>query len=94
MDKELFTYYNLSECLENDKIIDRLDDLSAELKIDYSYDESNEVIKLVDLDLTEKEIENLIRYFDKNNVIVDLDYRDMYDSDGDLDDYFNQEYDY
>ena len=94
MNKELFTYYNLSECSDTRNVIDELEDFSTDLKIDYSYDSLNEVVKVIDLDLSEDEVNYLIEFFDNHKAIVDFDYQDIYGDDDDLEDYFNQEYDY
>ena len=69
---ELFTYYNLSECLEQEDILVKLDKLVESGKIEYYYEISNERFKLIDLELTDKEISKLANTFYDNDVIPDL----------------------
>jgi hypothetical protein len=69
---QLFTYYSLDECNNRDYIIKMLDQLKDDGKIDYNYVESD-LIKIEDIDLSDKEIETLIDDFDNYDVIADLD---------------------
>jgi hypothetical protein len=69
---QLFTYYSLDECNNRDYIIKMLDELKNDGKIDYNYVESD-LIKIEDIDLSDKEIETLIDDFDTYDVIADLD---------------------
>ncbi len=81
---ELFTHYNLSECLEQEEILSRLDGLTTEGKIEYYYEIINERFKLVDLDLTDNEVSNLINLFYDNDVLPDLDYEEPIENIGDM----------
>jgi hypothetical protein len=78
---DLFTYYNLSESANVDNILEKLENLSSELKIDYSYHESKEVFRIIDIDLTEKEVSTLQKFFEDNDVLPDFDCEDMSDYD-------------
>jgi len=83
---ELFSYYNLSESLSSDNILDELESLSSDLKIDYSYNESREIFRIVDLDLTDDDISKLQKLFEDNDVLPDFDYRS--EDEGDYDDLY------
>lgn len=83
---ELFNYYSLDECLERKIIKKRLNQLEEEGKI--SFEIEGDILKLKDLDLDEREIEELVEMFDKYDVFhypdyedgIDEDYYDDYDS--------------
>ncbi len=85
-DKELHTYYSLSECLDMDKVIKKLDSLRNDGKIVYQIQASNDSLKLEDIELNEKEVVNLIDFLDKNDIMPDIDKEEsMGDLDDDLD---------
>ena len=71
---ELFKCYNLSECLNQDEVLEELDSMMDDGKIEYYYEISNEQFKIVDTDLTDKELSNLLDLFYNNDVIPDMDY--------------------
>lgn len=73
---ELFTYYNMSECLEQEDVLNKLDKLTEEGKIEFYYEIVNERFKLVDLELSDKEITKLINLFYDKDVVPDLDYEE------------------
>ena len=84
----LSTYYNLSECIERDLVFDKLDKFVQENKISWNIEELD-IIKIVDIDLDEIEIETIKGIFYKYDVIPDVckspddEYynpRDMYDA--------------
>ncbi len=88
---EMKTYYNLSECIDRNKLTNYLDKLVSESKIAYNY-EDIDTIKLVDLELEDNEITKLIETLNSYDVIVDIDREEAdgyYDSD-----LFNDEDDY
>lgn len=69
-DKVLFTYYSISEAPSPDKVIKKLNSLDD--KISYEMMDS-ETFKIEDVELSEKELDSLIDFFDKNDVIPDMD---------------------
>jgi len=89
---ELFSYYNLSESVNTELVIDHLNKLSEELKIKYSYHFSDDVIRVIDLDLSEFEVEELQNFFEENDVLPDFDCEDRDDESGGLD--YGDESDY
>ncbi|CAG7580455.1 MAG: hypothetical protein SLAVMIC_00424 [uncultured marine phage] len=90
---ELFSYYNLSESVNAELVLDKLENLSSELKIDYSYNSTKEVFKIVDLDLTIDELQQLKKIFDDNEVLPDFDAGDMEDY-NDLYGFDDEDYDF
>ena len=87
---ELYTFYNLSECLDIDEVISKLDDFLNDGKIEYYLLPSSDVIKIIDTDLSDEDIYFLIDFLDSQSVLIEYDFDDS-DFD-DLDDYFNQDY--
>jgi hypothetical protein len=71
-------YYSLDECLDVQVILEKLDSLTDDGKIYYSFIESD-VIKIKDGGLTPKETKDLITFFEKNDLIEYLDYEDIYE---------------
>ena len=88
--EELYTFYNLSECLDIDEVISKLDDFLNDGKIEYYLLPSSDVIKIIDTDLSDEDIYFLIDFLDSQSVLIEYDFDDS-DFD-DLDDYFNQDY--
>lgn len=90
---KLNKYYSLDECSDQDKVLERLDKLSDDRKIDYEFVEAD-LIKVKDLSLTAKEVKELSQFLHDNDVIEDLDFEeDDYDDD-DFDDYDSEDDDY
>lgn len=90
----LSNYYNLSECSERDIVINYLNKLVQESKIEWN-NEDIDIIKVIDIDLDEAELDAILDFFYKYDVISDVykssdddyyDPLDMYDED-DYDDY-------
>lgn len=77
---ELFNYYSISESMTPDKIIKKLESLKDDGKILFKM-ESFDSFKIEDLDLTEKELDNLIEFLDKHDAIPDIDKQDSNSSD-------------
>ncbi len=73
---ELFSHYSLTECLEQEDVLKRLDDLMNNGKIEFYYEINNERFKLVDLELSDKEIKELSNLFYDKDVVPDMDYED------------------
>lgn len=89
---QLFTYYSLDECENKDYIIEKLNALVQDGKIEYELVEKD-LIKIEDIELEDSEIEDLLEDFDKYDVIADLgmpsyeDDDESYDYDEDDEDY-------
>jgi len=73
---ELFTHYSMSECFEQEDVLKKLDKLTEDGKIEFYYEIANERFKLVDLELSDKEITKLINLFYDKDVVPDLDYEE------------------
>jgi hypothetical protein len=82
MNMNLFKYYNLEEVSNRKLVINTLKLLKKEGKINYELD--GEVFRLDDLDLSDKEIEDLIDLLEENDVFPYLDRES--DDDDDIDD--------
>jgi hypothetical protein len=95
---EIFKYYNLTESTNPKLVVKRLEEFYDELKIDYNYYITDDIVKIIDLDLTEDDIKKLHRLFDKYHVLPDLDcgINDFDDDDDDDDDIMglNEDYDF
>lgn len=81
---ELFTYYNLTETVNADLILSKLEIYKRDYKIDYVYFENEEVFKIIDIELSDKEISTLLDIFDNNDIVPDFDFMENIDYD-DLD---------
>lgn len=71
----LAKYYSLDECYEQDKIYDRLDQLSDDRKIDYEIID-DDLIKIKDKGLSLREKKELVKLFEENDVIEHEDIDD------------------
>jgi hypothetical protein len=90
----LAKYYSLDECFEQDKIYDRLDELSNDRKLDYEIID-DDLIKIKDKGLSPREKKELVKLFEENDVIEheDIDEElDEFDDDDDDDDDEEEEY--
>jgi hypothetical protein len=78
---KLHKYYSIDECKDEDQLIERLDYLQNESKIEYEILD-RWTIKIKDLDLTTSEEKKLIEFFeslDLYDTTVDDDDDDSYD---------------
>jgi len=75
-------YYSMDECYQKNIVHDRLEELQTEGLIVFEFIDSD-IIKIKDIGLSEKQIKELVQFFDNNDVI---DYQDFDDDDG-FDDY-------
>jgi len=83
----LSKYYSLDECYQKDKVFDHLENLQNEELIVFEIIDSD-IIKIKDIGLSEKQIKELISFFDDMDVIDYPDYEDDDDDDNDdFDDY-------
>ena len=80
----MFNYYSLDECTDLDFVTNFLNDLKNEGKIIYSIDMS--ILKLEDIDLEDKDIKDLYKIFDDNEVYP---YLDLNGDEEDMDDGFD-----
>ena len=83
-------YYSLDECLDESKIIEKLDKLVNNDKIEYEFIDG--LIKIKDLSLNLKEIKELNTFLSNNDVIEDKDYEDDNEDEDDEDDYIDDDY--
>lgn len=87
--EELFKYYSLDEVINRDLIIDRLESLKKECKIELNFE--GDIFKIKDIDLEESEINELIELFEENDVFPYYDRED--DDDDDIwDNYYDDDY--
>ena len=85
----LSKYYSLDECYQKDKVFDHLEDLQNEELIFFEMLDSD-VIKIKDIGLSEKQIKELVTFFDNVDVIEYPDYEDY--SEGEDSDDFDDDY--
>lgn len=80
-------YYSLDECGNKDKVYDYLDTLEEDRKITYEVLD-DDVLKIKDIGLTQKETKALLNFFESNDVLVytDIEDDDDYEEDEDYDD--------
>jgi hypothetical protein len=89
----LFQYYSIDECLDTKLVINKLNELKKEGRIDYKI-EDQDLIKVKDIDLDEDEIQDLINMFDDNDVFPYLEKDDDDTGDDYLYDDMDDNYDY
>jgi hypothetical protein len=78
--------YSLDECIDRERVIGRLELLKLAGKLYYDIDE--DILEIEDLDLSDDELDKLLKLLDANDVIV---YNERED-DIDKDDYLNDDY--
>ncbi len=86
-------YYSLDECFEQDKIYDRLDELSNDRKLDYEVID-DDLIKIKDKGLSLREKKELIKLFEEYDVIEheDIDDEELDEDEFEDDDDDEEEY--
>jgi hypothetical protein len=84
-------FYSLDECLDQNKVLSKLDLLADDRKIDYEFVESD-LIKIKDLSLTAKEMKELKQFFHDNDVLEDIDFEEEDNEDEDEDIYDDDDY--
>lgn len=72
---ELKKYYSLDESFSRDIVIERLEDLESEDKISFDI-EDNDIIIITDNGLDESELEELLEFFEDNDVFEYLERED------------------
>lgn len=78
---KLCKYYSLDECHDESIIIDRLDELQNDSKIEYTHIQDDDIIKLKNIGLSVKEKKDLLSFFKENDIIDDPDYEEYYEED-------------
>lgn len=76
---KLCKYYSLDECHSTSDVLDRLDDLQNDSKIEYVYIQDDDIVKLKNIGLSLKEKKDLLIFFKENDVIDDPDYEEYYE---------------
>ena len=72
-------YYSLDECQNIDLVIEKLNSLQDDSKIEYLFLEDDEVIKIKNLGLSLKEKKEIISFFRDNDIIDYPDYEEFYE---------------
>jgi hypothetical protein len=87
----LSKFYSLDECYNKDVVFDYLENLQNEEIIVFEILD-NDVIKIKDIGLSDKQLKEIVNFFDNNDVIDYVDYDGDDDSDDDDDDYYDDNY--
>lgn len=90
--EELSNYYNLDECIDRRLITTKLKQLEKEGKIDFKI--TGDILKIEDIDLEDKDIDNLITLFEENDVFEEPEYEDGIDDSFDDDGYADYDDEY
>ena len=80
----LCDYYSLDECFDKEQVFEYLDELQDEDKIRYRMVE-DEIIRIKDVSLSNKELKSLIDFFEQNS-ILDYNGYESYLYEDDMDD--------
>jgi hypothetical protein len=78
--------YSLDECIDRERVVGRLELLKLAGKL--YYDIEDDILEIEDLDLSDDELDKLLKLLDKNDVI---EYNER-ENDVDKDDYFDEDY--
>jgi hypothetical protein len=79
---KLFKYYSLYEAYGNmDSILERLEQLQENNKIEFEL-ENSDILMIKDIDLDDDEIEELVEFFDDNDVVPYLEREEDDEDDG------------
>lgn len=82
-------YYSMDECYQKSIVHDHLEELQSEGLITFEFIDSD-IFKIKDICLSEKQIKELVQFFDNNDVI---DYQDFDDDQDDDDDDYDDGFD-
>lgn len=88
---KLCKYYSLDECKKLSLVLDKLDHLQDESKIEYLFISDDEVIKIKNNELSLKERKELLSFFKDNDVIDYPDYEEADIDDEDEDEEEDEE---
>lgn len=61
-------YYTLVDCFERDMVLDRLDELQNDNKLEYLLEEDDDTINIIDTDMDEGEVDELLEFFKEKGV--------------------------
>lgn len=90
----LSKFYSLDECYEKDKVYDYLENLQNNEIILFEMIDTD-LIKIKDIGLSEKDMKDLLSFFDEKYVIDYTDYDESDDEDSNLyddeDDYYSND---
>lgn len=78
---KLCKYYSLDECKNKESVLIKLDDLQNDSKVEFTYFDDDDVIKIKSIGLTLKEKKDMISYFRDNDIIDYPDYEEYYEDD-------------
>jgi len=78
--------YSLDECIDRERVVGRLELLKLAGKL--YYDIEDDILEIEDLDLSDDELDKLLKLLEKNDVI---EYNER-ENDVDKDDYFDEDY--
>jgi hypothetical protein len=67
---ELAKGYNLDECIDIKKVLDKLNFFKSEGKLEYGID--GDILRIDDIDLEDSDISLLVDLLDKNDIFEDL----------------------
>ena len=77
--------YSLDECIDRERVVGRLELLKLAGKL--YYDIEDDILEIEDLDLSDDELDKLLKLLDKNDVIEYNEREDDVDKDDYLEDY-------
>jgi hypothetical protein len=82
----IFDFYSLDECFNKEEVINYLNELKEEEKIVYNMVEYD-ILRIKDISLSNKDINNLANFLEENNVLEYSGYESyLYDDDFDEED--------
>jgi hypothetical protein len=90
---KLCKYYSLDECKTRDEVFEELDRLQDDEKLDYTYIDEDEVIKINESILSAKETKALVTFLKENDVLDYPDYEEYSEEEeyGDEDDFEDED---
>ena len=83
---KLCKYYSLDECKNRNKVFEELDKLQDDGKVEYTYIDDDEVIKIVNTGLEKKELKELLNFLRDADVIEYPDYEEYLEEEEYVDD--------
>lgn len=86
----LCKYYSLEDCFNKEEVYSHLDELQEDGKIEFisiDYD----IIKIRDTGLNDREIKDLLKFFENNSTVEYPDYEDYWDDYGNFGDYWGDD---
>lgn len=89
---KLCKYYSLDECYNQELILDELDILQSDSKIEYYFFDKDEVIKIRNVGMNAKEVKELLLFFKDNDVLDYPDYEELDSDDYEYDEEEDDDY--